>query len=250
MKTTLVLNWKMNPATRAEAVKLAQALVKINRPKDMGLVIAPPAFFLEAIAKGKGKTVLAGQNISGFKEGAYTGELSAKQLKSVGAGAVIINHSETKNGSEYLETAAGKVALALSVGLQPIICLGETERDKEGKYLAALENELGVLLSKIKKSQAGKIILAYEPIWAVGANEADTPEDFHHNALFLRKVVSDRFGDTIAKQITILYGGSVNRKNAADFIKAGAQGLLIGRASLSGGEMRQIVDSIAKLSAK
>jgi triosephosphate isomerase len=246
MKLLLVLNWKMNPAGKGEAEKLFNSLNRIKWPKDQLVVIAPPTIFLGLLGKIKTKLSLGSQAMSQFKDGAQTGEVSASQLKSLGVKYVILNHSEQKAAGEQPETVAQKIVVSLAAGLRPVICIGEMTRDKDGLYLAQLETELRTLLSKIKKTDSHKIIIAYEPVWAVGkkATVADTPEGFHHNALFLRKVFSDKFGETPARQLVVLYGGSVNDKNARSFIEAGANGLLLGRLSLKPLDLAKVANQL------
>lgn len=246
-KKLLVANWKMNPATPREARQLAQATKALAaRRHNWAVVICPPAIFLGFLSGGSAKTVRWGvQAVSTHRgEGAYTGEISASQAHYAGAAYALVGHSEARARGETNQTVNQQVKNALSAKLKPIICIGETNRDPAGEYLEPLHQQIKEALAGLKKVDLNNIIFAYEPLWAVGqlAKEADTPENFRQHAIFIRKIINDLFGSKTAMTVPVLYGGSVDGKNAAGFLTEGqADGLLLGRASLKPTELKKII---------
>ena len=246
MKKLLVANWKMHPETTREAKLLTHKLKALAaRHRQHTIAVCPPAVFLGLLAGAGGKLLWGAQDVSLTRGvGAYTGEVSASQARYAGATLTIIGHSERRALGETDETINQKIKNALAARLKPVICLGETERDESGQYLAPLERQIRGALAGLKKTDFKNMIIAYEPVWAVGkaAQRADTPEDFFRHAIFIRKVISDLFGKKVAMNTPVLYGGSVDSKNAASFLVQGqADGLLIGRASLKPDEFKKII---------
>lgn len=243
----LVANWKMHPETPREAKALAQKIKALAvRNRQLLIVVCPPAVFLGPLTAGSSQTLKWGVQDVSLKRGAgaYTGEISASQDRYAGAGFAIIGHSERRTLGETNEIVNQKVKNALVARLKPIICVGETERDDGGKYLGPLHGQIKAALTGLKKIDLKNVIMAYEPVWAVGkeAKQADTPDDFLHHAIFIRKVVSDLFDQKTAMSLPVLYGGSVDGKNAAGFLTIGqADGLLVGRASLKPEEFKKII---------
>lgn len=227
-------NWKMN-TNSAEAVSLAKSVREaINGIEGGEIILSPPYVYLASVyncIKGSPIT-LAAQNMYSEDKGAYTGEISPAMLKDVGCSHVIIGHSERRKlFHESDESVNVKVKKALSAGLKPIICMGETENERER---GITEFVVGI---QVKKALAGvekldNIILAYEPVWAIGTGKNATPmeaEEVHH---FIRNVVGDTHGDA-CKTLQILYGGSVTADNMGDLIRMkNIDGALIGGASL------------------
>lgn len=235
MKKIVVANWKMNPETPREARRLfAKVKRTAGRLRRIAIVVCPPAVFLSLLRPGK-NLVLGGQDIFNEPRGAFTGSISAAQIKYAGADYIIIGHSERRRLGETDELVNKKVRLALKTGLKVILCLGETARDERSDYLRALRGMLERDLDRVSRAEAKDLIIVYEPVWAIGgsASSADTPEDFLEHALFLKKVLAAGFGQNLALSIPILYGGSVTPENAADFLGRGeAAGLLVGHESL------------------
>ena len=245
MKKIVVANWMMNPTTPREAKALAQKTkVLASKLKQSHIIVCPPAVFI-SLLKSTPRLSLGAQDVSlEAGEGAFTGELSAAMLAYSGAEFTLIGHSERRAKGETNEMVNKKVKLALAARLKTIICLGEDKRDEHGHYLEPLRQQVKKALTGLIKPDLKRVIIAYEPVWAVGraAKSADTPADFLHHALFISKTLSDLFDKKLAMQVPIIYGGSVDSKNAEGFLKAGqADGLLVGRASLNPDELKKIL---------
>lgn len=247
----IVGNWKMNPKSMKEAKKLFSDFKKqkaVN--KNVTTVFCPPNIYFTEIKKMyKGNKISFGLQDTFFaKEGSYTGEISNSQAKDLGAHFVILGHSERRAHGETSDLIARKVFSALTAGLHVILCVGEKERDAQGAYLKNLSEEIKESLFGVPKNLLKKLIIAYEPIWAIGSGKkAMNAQDMHFMSLFIRKQMIKMYDGKIAKQIPILYGGSVNSDNAVDFVTVGeADGLLIGRASLNPFEFSKIITNVSK----
>lgn len=259
-KKIVIANWKMNPITYKEAEKLFVANAKaVRNIKKTEVVFCPPVIFLPSLLhllkakSNKQKAVLGAQNVFYEEKGAYTGEISAEMVYSIGGRYVILGHSERRSppagGGETNEDINKKVRMALSTGLVPIVCIGEKERDENHKYLNFIKEQLEIALKNILKSSLSKVIIAYEPVWAIGKNairEAN-PLEFLEMKIFIKKVLSIIFG-VKTKMPRIIYGGSVHPKNSEAFLKEGqADGFLVGRDSLDAkkfGEIISVTESI------
>jgi triosephosphate isomerase len=224
MKSLIIANWKMNPSTLTEAKKL------FNQVRNLDAVICPPFCYLDAKIRPAGaKFALGVQNCHWEEKGAYTGEISPKMLKSLGVKYVIVGHSERRiHFQETDEIINKKLKAVLKFELVPILCIGE----KEGEDAKAIvEKQLNEDLKKIAESDVKKIVIAYEPIWAIGTGNFCDPQRAKKVLNLIREKLSNR----------VLYGGSVNSKISADYIKAGFDGLLVGGASLDAEEFGKIV---------
>jgi triosephosphate isomerase len=246
-KKLLVANWKMHPETPREAKALAAKLKALAaRQRRHAIVACPPAVWLGLLGGGKSGALRWGAQDVSVKigVGAFTGELSAGQARYAGATFALIGHSERRALGETDEQIGQKVKNSLAARLKPIICVGEDKRDEGGEYLEPLRHQIKGALAGLKKADLRNVVIAYEPVWAVGksAQAADTPEEFFRHAIFIRKVISDLFGAKTAMAVPVLYGGSVDGKNAAGFLTIGqADGLLVGRASLKPEEFKKII---------
>lgn len=240
-KKLIVGNWKMNPRTVALARSNFLAIKKgAKECKNVTAAIAAPFVFLPELSKSASAGLALGaQNVSAEKEGAFTGEVSAAMLSGMKVSYVIIGHSERRSLGETNEFINKKIKIALASGLTPIICVGEKERTEAHDmwYLSVVKTQLEECLAGLPKAAVGKIVIAYEPVWALSstANRRDaTPDDCVEMHIYIKKVLSDMFGAGAGMNATILYGGSVDEKNALGFLTAGhADGLLPGRASLT-----------------
>jgi triosephosphate isomerase (TIM) len=244
----VVANWKMNPRTLADAKELFRDIKKISR--HGGFVIAPPVPFLGELARIKGTTKigLGAQDCSGETLGAHTGDIAASMLRSLGASYVIVGHSERRAQGESEETIRKKLGQVIKAGLTAIICVGEREREQSGRYFSVVEAQLRDALKGVPGSKLAQVVVAYEPVWAISTStqnaRAATPEDAHEMIIFIRKVLSDLYGRQKAAAVKILYGGSVDQKNVAALVLgAGAQGFLVGGASLRPRDFMTIVST-------
>ncbi len=248
MKPLIVANWKMNPQTLREAKQLFD-LVKIGvkNIKKAEKVICPPFLFLSNIQHLKSNIKLGAQNVFWEKEGAYTGEISPLMLKDAGCEYVIVGHSERRGYfKETDEMISKKLKAVLKEKLTPILCIGETkEQRNKGETDRILKKQIETALEKVSSSKFSKITIAYEPIWAIGTGKPCDVEEAQKIGLLIRKIISGLYGPKSAKNVQVLYGGSVSSKNAAGYIKeAGLQGLLIGGASLKAKEFIKIVKTV------
>jgi len=233
----IVGNWKMNPTSKKRAkvlfFKIEKELKKDPQIlKKVKVVICPPFLYLPLFLKRKSKISLGAQNVFFEEKGAFTGEISPRMLKGFGVEFVILGHSERrKYFGETDEMIEKKLKAVLKFNLKPILCIGETEKErKEGKTFKVLKRQLKVISNL--KSKIQNLILAYEPVWAIGTKNPCDPEKAREVFVFLRRIL---------KKNKILYGGSVDSKNAKDYIEVGFNGLLIGGASLNPKEFVQII---------
>ncbi|MDP3901873.1 MAG: triose-phosphate isomerase [bacterium] len=241
MSKLVVANWKMNPHSIGEAVELA------TNSDVAGLIICPPFIFINSVGDSIKNAVLGSQDVFWETAGAYTGEVSATQLQNLGAKYVIIGHSERRqNLGETDEMIAKKIKAVIDVGLKPILCVGETKSEHDsGQTKAVIERELKTGLSYLIDSEINQldIVIAYEPIWAIGTGVPDVPADTVEITKFIKKTIHAINSSLNAK---IIYGGSVTSINADDFLKnQDIDGALVGGASLKSDEIKKIV-AIAK----
>lgn len=229
-------NWKMHKTT-SEAVALATELVNELKGGPNKYMIAPSFTSLDAVSKVvKGTNILLGaQNMSTDEAGAHTGEVSVLQLKDLGVQVVILGHSERRH--TYKEDDAminKKVKLALSHGLEVILCVGELLEEREaGKAEKVCEDQTRLGLAGVSAADLKKVTIAYEPVWAIGTGKTATPEDADAIHAFIRKVIADMYGKASADEIIIQYGGSMKAENAQALLaKENIDGGLIGGAAL------------------
>lgn len=244
--TPLVIgNWKMNPQSLLVAKSLAKDVLKeVSRIQNVDVGIAPPSIFLESIAaltKGKKVKVVA-QNVFHEGLGARTGEISLPMLKSINIAASIVGHSERRALGETNEDTNKKILAILKSGGTAVLCVGEKERDQHGNYLTFVEEELRDALKDVPKVKLPQLVIAYEPIWAIGTGNTATPHDAHEMKLFIQKLLSDVYGRPALSKVRILYGGSVSKQNAEELLVNGhADGFLVGGASLRAEEFGEII---------
>ena len=241
----LVGNWKMNPMQLEDARHIAAAYKKVSAKLENTTVVAcPPFIYMPLFAASKRSSKkepkdsavlkVGAQDVYFESEGAFTGETSARMLRDMGVSYCIVGHSERRKMGETDEVVAKKAVAAVSAGICPIVCIGEAVHDADGAYLSIIKEQLKNSLAGVPKSAASKLVIAYEPIWAIGAKEAMKPEQVREMAIFIKKTVADLFGHDAAIDLPILYGGSVNWRNASEIIRVGeVQGLLVGRESVN-----------------
>lgn len=252
VKSLVVANWKMNPETIEKAKEIFRGTKAIVKDlKNTKVVICPPFVYLSDLEKINDSKILIGaQDMFWENAGSFTGEISPIMLKKEGEGYVILGHSERRELGETEEMIAKKIASAIKAGLIPILCIGEKERDIHGEYLHFLRKQIINSLGKLPKRFLAKLIVAYEPIWAIGKSEEEAmkPADLHEMTIFIKKILVELYGQAVGMTVPILYGGSVNHNNAKDILVHGqVQGLLVGRESLNPkkfGDLLKEVDSI------
>ena len=259
-KKLVVGNWKMNPATSDEAKRLARKAKGVAADlSHVEAILCPPFPFIQATSSRKNvPNYHIGAQTASFEEStAHTGEVSAAMLRDMGVEYVIVGHSETRRkvSTEGLAASSGaspsaspsanpagdtnemvskRIGAVLEAGMTPIVCVGEEARDENGAYFDILKEQIKQSLANVPQREGRHIILAYEPVWAIGAKEAMNPEQVYEMSIFVKKVFADIFGNDCAMKASVLYGGSVNFRNAADIIKIGkVDGLLVGRESIN-----------------
>jgi triosephosphate isomerase (TIM) len=240
MRTKIVAgNWKMNLDFHDAEELLAGISEKLEGEDlpDVTVVICPPAVYLEMANDfaEEGGFYTGAQNLSDKESGAYTGEISAAMIQSVGAAFAIVGHSERRAYyNETDELLKAKVIQAISHDLVPIFCCGEVlEERNKGSHFDVVKRQLDIALFDLSEEDFGSVVIAYEPVWAIGTGVTASPEQAQEMHAYIRKLVSEKYGQEVADETTILYGGSCNEKNAAElFSQADVDGGLIGGASL------------------
>jgi triosephosphate isomerase (TIM) len=242
-------NWKMNKNAEETEDLLNDLIDKLHIDKEVQIIVAPTFVNLVSAVDHLEFTNIqvAAQNMHQAENGAYTGEISADMLKSIGVSTVILGHSERR--AIFHETdsiIAYKVDTALKHEMRIIFCFGEELKDRQDKqHFNVVENQLRDGLFQIDKSNWGSIVLAYEPVWAIGTGETASPEQAQEMHEFIRETVRKAFGSDIAEDVSILYGGSVKPDNAKEiFSKPDVDGGLIGGAALKAEDFAAIVNAI------
>lgn len=245
MQKLIVGNWKLYVKTFEEGKKLLKALdKKLPRGVKTNVVVCPPVALAAALKREyKGKRIAFGTQDAFWEgEGAFTGQVSPSNLSSAGVSYVILGHSERRSLGETDEDVAKKAVSALSARLHPVICVGETERDQDGKFFSVIEKSVKASLARIEPRDAGKFTVAYEPVWAIGKTEAASPRMAAEAILYIRKTIADMWGREKALKVRIIYGASVSAENAQAFsAEKTIQGLLAGRASVDAEEFTNII---------
>lgn len=241
----IAANWKMNK-TVAEAAEFVDALLPRIAATQSDVVICPPFTALTAVVERRYGTAVkvAAQNMHEEESGAFTGEVSAPMLVELDVEAVVLGHSERRQYfAETDEALARKVPVALAAGLEPILCVGESEAARDaGETEAVLERQLQADLGGLEAGQIAEVVIAYEPIWAIGTGRTATPEQAQEACAFIRDVV--RMRAAAADEVRILYGGSVKPDNAAELLGLpDVDGALVGGASLDAEAFAKIVDA-------
>jgi triosephosphate isomerase len=246
-KNIVAGNWKMNTNLK-DGLDLAVAVEKSASEKtsDAIMIIAPPFTHLAEAKKVLSEVKLAAQNCASEESGAYTGEVSVDMINSTGAEYVIIGHSERR---EYYKEddalLAKKVDLALSKGLKPIFCIGEVLEERESeKHFEVVSGQLEKGLFHLSSEQFAEVVIAYEPVWAIGTGKTASPEQAQEIHAFIRKQLSENYGNQVADNTSILYGGSCKPSNAEElFANPDVDGGLIGGASLKAEDFIQIANA-------
>ncbi len=248
-------NWKMH-TTLEEGKALIQSIIKgveenppRQSPDELLVVLGTPFITLESavkLTKDQKQVKIAAQNCYSEEKGAFTGEISTAMIRSVGADFVIIGHSERREYfAESHAMLAKKVDLALKNGLTPIFCCGEKlEVREQNTHFDLVKRQVAESLFHIDAEAFTKIVIAYEPVWAIGTGVTATPDQAQEMHAVIRNLLAEKYGKTIANNTTILYGGSVNAKNARElFSQPDVDGGLVGGASLKADEFLTIIHS-------
>ena len=248
-KNIVAGNWKMN-TTLQEGLELAKGLDAALKGKAINcdVVIGTPFTHLASIAAAidTNKIGVAAENCADKNSGAYTGEVSAAMVASTGANYVILGHSERR--AYYNETAEilkEKVLLALANGLTPIFCIGEVLEEREaGKHFEVVDAQIADSLFDLSAEDFGKLVLAYEPVWAIGTGKTATADQAQEIHAHIRQTIAGKYGHTVADDCSILYGGSCNASNAKElFANPDVDGGLIGGASLAVDKFMPIIEA-------
>lgn len=247
-------NWKMNLDYTSGLSLFSEVLNMVNDEVigDQEVVVCSPFIHLSSIcqlSKDSKKVFTGAQNCHQAESGAYTGEISASMIKSVGAEYVILGHSERRlYFGETDAFLAEKVNVALKHGLKPIFCIGETlEERNQNRHFEVIKKQLEEGLLSLSEADFAKVVLAYEPVWAIGTGLTATPEQAQEVHAFIRQELASKYSQTTADSTTILYGGSCNPKNAPElFGQADIDGGLIGGASLKSRDFIDIVKTFNK----
>jgi triosephosphate isomerase len=245
-------NWKMHK-TNSQARQLVEELkIKTAQIQKTKIIVCPPATALSLVAQvlHDGKIALGAQNMHWEAQGAFTGEISAEMIKSTGASYVIIGHSERRQYfGESDETVNKKLVTALNANLKPIVCLGETlEQREKGITNQVVERQLQGAFTGLTDQQIKSLIIAYEPVWAIGTGKTATPEQAQEVHAFIRSNIEKMYNKAISENVIIQYGGSVKPDNAYELLKQGdIDGALVGGACLDADSFAQIISSAEKL---
>ncbi len=243
MKKLVAANWKMNK-TIGEAISFASALKQQETKHNV--LIFPPFPYLEQMGRAIPSIPIGGQNCHQEEKGAFTGEISAAMLKSVGCSWVLLGHSERRQYQKESNSLINqKAKVVLKHGLKVMLCVGETEQErKDGLTEEILERQLKDCLAGISQEQVGQLAIAYEPVWAIGTGNTATPKQAQDAHNFIRKNIEGLYNKSIAKSTRILYGGSVTPENAGVLFKEhDIDGALVGGASLDVEKFVKIANS-------
>ena len=245
-KKVIAGNWKMNMLPN-EAIDFIQGLEEKVKGTEHEVVLCVPYtdIFYSVLNAQDTNIKIGAQNMHWEEKGAYTGEISAEMLKSVGVEYVIIGHSERRQYfAETDETVNKKLKKALSVGLKPIVCVGETlEQREQGTTMQVITSQTEKALEGLEASDVEKVIIAYEPIWAIGTGKTATKDDANDAVKQIREKIAEKYGQNTANGVIIQYGGSVKASNAKElFEMSDIDGGLVGGASLKVEEFSNIVN--------
>jgi triosephosphate isomerase len=247
---TVVANWKMEPPTGKDAKRLFDATKKAAAPykKRVQVVIAPPSLYLREFARSGRGIALAAQDGRAEHGGAHTGELSLVQMKDAGARYVILGHAERRAMGESDASVGTKAAAAITLGLSPVVCVGERIRDDHGTHFETVRAQLRAAFADIPAAKAASILVAYEPVWAIGGVHPMAPASMHEMHIFIRKTLAELYADVprAPKLPPVLYGGAIDETSAADMIRGSdVAGLLVGHASLDTKGFSRLIAAVA-----
>jgi len=247
----IVGNWKAYVESKTKAKALCVSAKRLALKGEHEIVIAPAAPHIGLLAPAKptkGGLMLGAQDVSITVGGAETGEVAAGLLKELGVSYVIVGHSERRARGESDEIVTEKARHALAHGMTPILCIGEAYRDTEAQYLKQVRRQLSAVMASLSAKERLSIVIAYEPIWAIGKSELEaiTPNDLSEMILYIRKVLTDFMPGRANQKVRILYGGSVDSSNARSLAAGtGIDGFLVGRASTDVAGFSSLVKAVS-----
>lgn len=250
-KKLVIGNWKLYIDSPKEAKELYRATQNAARTaRRTHVVVCPQTPLLGLFASNVSSSIrLGAQDAFWDIEPKHTGASSVYALRSLGVSHVILGHSEMRAAGETSHLVSLKAQTVIKHGLTAVICVGESERDMRGNYLTILESQIRESLAGITRAKLESVIIAYEPVWAIGksATEAMTPTTLHETTLFIKKILVSMYGRKPGTAVRVLYGGSVESKNAVSLIQDGTvDGFLVGHASVDAKEFKAIIASVDK----
>ena len=247
-KKVIVANWKMNLDMQESSIYLHKLSEKITAHRSMEIILAPSTFTLQSLSLqiNHRQFKLAAQNFYWRDHGAYTGEVAISQLRGIVQYA-LVGHSERRNiFNETDKDVRAKVAAALRNNIRPILCIGETSDERNyNETDIVLNDQLLGGLANVSSEELTEVIIAYEPVWAIGTGNIALPDDVEKAVKTIRDQIKQLYGEKASKEIQVLYGGSIQPSSAADYANiSGIDGLLVGGASLSLDKFSQIVEKV------
>ncbi|MEK7503027.1 MAG: triose-phosphate isomerase [Patescibacteria group bacterium] len=251
-KKIIIANWKANPDSAGRAVKIAREIsAGISGARNVEVVIAPSTIHISNLKFLTSNFQLGAQDSFWEDTGPYTGEISWHQLKHCGVQYVILGHSERRALCETNEKINKKIKAVLESGMKAVLCVGELEKQRDVAFPRIIHEELKEGLKGVKKILLKNLIVVYEPVWAISSNKnskPDSPKNVFEMSVLIRRELLKMFGKKIAFSIRIIYGGSVDEKNAADFVRLGrVDGLLVGAASLNSKKFIEIIKKVSRV---
>ncbi len=246
---TVVGNWKMYKTAR-QATDYIEALLPLIEGTPLNVYLAVPFTSIHSASQyaKNSKIVIGAQNMNDAREGAFTGEIAGLMLKEAGAGFVLLGHSERRTiFGEDDSFIHKKVLRAFSDDIQPILCIGETaDHHGKGKTSQVLQDQLFTALEGVPSKEASKLMIAYEPVWAIGTGKTPTPSQIQDTHAFIRACLEETFGKKVGGAIPILYGGSVRPENASEIgSEKNVDGVLVGGASLDPQKLAEIIRNLS-----
>mgnify|MGYP000054785699 CR=1 FL=1 len=243
----IAANWKAYVESAAKAKKLFAAAKRLASRTGQEIILAPPPPFLGMLAAGnRSKVAFAAQDVSTATGGAHTGEVTAGTAREAGATYAIVGHSERRAAGDDNDIVSLKLQHTLAQGLTPILCIGERVRDEDAQYLVFLREEISSAFTALSQKERMTVLIAYEPIWAIGKTAADSigPSDLAEMVLYIRKVLSEFLPGKGSSRARILYGGSVEADNAGALAQGGIDGFLIGHAATNTESFTKLVRAV------
>lgn len=245
MRCIVVANWKIGPPTFKEARALLDATKKAIGRSGVSVIVAPSMLYLRELSSlsHSRRIRFAAQNAH-YEEGAHTGEVSLRQLKDARVTHILVGHAERRASGETNDDTRKKTAAVIRARMTPVLCVGEVKRAGTGEHFAFVRGQLQAGFADVPQEKVRSVIVAYEPVWAIGADRPLSPRGMHEMAIFIRKTLVELKGEA-GMSVNILYGGSVDAGNVSEMLRWGdVDGLLVGRASTDAEELSKLLVAI------